>query len=373
MLVQLYWSPMAFRPSQTSIAHFTPEVSHQTAIYRPLRCFPSLFPNFRPRNRLSFMSNQGSSNGTWSTYQPDDIHSHTHSIGPSTCPSSSPTLFPPESPAAALAPEGDDSSISISISSTFFAGAGHDPTDVILLTTDTVYFYVHSSRLLQHSNNSFGGLLTDLSTPLRIAETSEVANLAFHALYGLDPSSYVPTPAVLLRAFSMLVSYGVDPSLVLVPNDPFYNVVVGLGAKHPLQTYSMAAKFSIEALAVELSKHLLTTPLHSVTEDIAQAMGATYLRRLVFLHIGRTERLKELMMQLPTVHEPSTDCSENDQKRLQREWRASALALSWSADPAMTPSQLHQAFLPLAQKKNLCPKCVEVRSLLIVLPSFYHS
>ena len=364
---------MAFRPSQTSIAHFTPEVSHQTAIYRPLRCFPSLFPNFRPRNRLSFMSNQGSSNGTWSTYQPDDIHSHTHSIGPSTCPSSSPTLFPPESPAAALAPEGDDSSISISISSTFFAGAGHDPTDVILLTTDTVYFYVHSSRLLQHSNNSFGGLLTDLSTPLRIAETSEVANLAFHALYGLDPSSYVPTPAVLLRAFSMLVSYGVDPSLVLVPNDPFYNVVVGLGAKHPLQTYSMAAKFSIEALAVELSKHLLTTPLHSVTEDIAQAMGATYLRRLVFLHIGRTERLKELMMQLPTVHEPSTDCSENDQKRLQREWRASALALSWSADPAMTPSQLHQAFLPLAQKKNLCPKCVEVRSLLIVLPSFYHS
>jgi hypothetical protein len=290
---------------------------------------------------------------------------HTLSDGPSS------SLFPtgPHRPhahrphAATLIPEADESSLSISISSTFFAGAGHDPcpTDVILLTTDSVYFYVHSSRLLQHSNNSFGGLLADLSTPLPIAETSEVANLAFHALYGLDPSSYVPNLSLLLRAFSMLTLYGIDPSVALVPNGPFYNAVVGLGARFPLQTYSLAAKFSLEVLAVEVSKHLLTTPLHAITDDTAQAMGATYLRRLVFLHLGRTERLKELMTQLPSVHEPSTDCSENEQKRLQQEWRALALALSWSADPAMTSSQLYQAFFPLTQKKNLCPKCVAVR------------
>ena len=309
---------------------------------------------------MSITPNQGSSDGAWSTYQPDNT----------SIPSSAPTLFPPESSAAALFPEGDESSISISISATFFAGASQDPTDVILLTTDNVYFYVHSPRLLQHSNNSFGGLLTDISTPLLIVETSEVANLAFHALYGLDPSSYVPIPAVLLRAFNMLILYGIEPSLVLVPNGPFYNAVVGLGAKHPLQTYSLAASFKLEALAVEVSRHSLATPLHTITDDIAQAMGPAYLRRLVFLHLGRTERLKELMMQPPTAHEPSTDCSENDQKRLQREWRASGLALSWSAEPAMTSSQLYQAFLPLTQKRHLCPKCMEVRCQLPL--SFYH-
>jgi len=314
---------------------------------------------------MSIPPKQASSDGTWSTYQPNNTYSQ-HGMGPSPHALSdgpTSTLFPTEPSAATMVPEGDESSISISISSTFFAGAGHDPcpTDVILLTTDNVYFYVHASRLLQHSNNSFGGLLTDLSTPVPIAETSEVANLAFHALYSLDPSSYVPNLSLLLRAFNMLTLYGIGPSSVLFPNGPFYSVIVGLGAKYPLQTYSLAAKFNLETFAVEVSKHLLTTPLHAITDEIAQAMGATYLRRLVFLHLGRIERLKELMMQPPTAHELSTDCSENDQKRLHQEWRALALALSWSENPAMTSSQLYQAFSPLTQKKNLCSKCVAVR------------
>ncbi len=327
---------------------------------------------------MSIPPEQASSDDTWSTYQPNepnDTYSQ-HGMGPSphalfdgpTSP-----LYPTEPDAATVIPEEEDeSSISISMSSTFFAGAGHDPcpTDLILVTTDNVYFYVHSPRLLQHSNNSFGGLLADLNTPLSIAETSEVANLAFHALYGLDPSSFVPNLSLLLRAFSMLNLYGIEPSSLLFPNSPFYSAVVGLGAKFPLQTYSLAAKFGLEVVAVEVSRHLLSIPLHSITDDIAQAMGATYLRRLVFLHLGRTERLKELMMQLPTAHELSTDCSENDQKRLEQEWRALALALSWSADPGMPSSQLYQSFFPLTQKKNLCPKCVAVRCRLH--SSFYH-
>jgi hypothetical protein len=320
---------------------------------------------------MSLPPNQGSSDGTWSPYQPNTAYSQ-DGIGPS--PRTlfdDPTLHPVESSTAGLIPETDNSSISVAISATFFAGAFHDPcpTDVILLTVDNVYFYLHSSRLLQHSNNSFGGL-TDLSAPFPVAETSEVANLAFHALYGIDPSSYVPTLSLLLEAFSMLTFYGIEPSLIIAPNAPFYNAVVDLGAKMPLQTYSLAAKFRLDAIAVEVSKHLLTTPLYAITEDIAQTMGATYLRRLVFLHIGRTERLKELMTQLPTAHELSADCSENDQKRLQQEWRALALALSWNADPAMTSPQLYQAFLPLTQKRNLCPQCIEVRCQL--LSSFYH-
>lgn len=325
---------------------------------------------------MSIPPEQVSSDDTWSTYQSDDTYSQ-HEMGPSPhALSDGPTspLYPTEPSTATLIPEEEDEcSISISMSSTFFAGAGHDPcpTDVILVTTDYVYFYVHSPRLLQHSNNSFGGLLADLSTPISIAETSEVANLAFHALYGLDPSSFVPNLSLLLRAFSMLNLYGIVPSSVIFLDSPFYSAVVGLGAKFPLQTYSLAAKFGLEVVAVEVSRHLLAIPLHAITDDIAQAMGATYLRRLVFLHVGRTERLKELMMQLPTAHELSTDCSENDQKRLEQEWRALALALSWSADPSMTSPQLHQAFFPLTQKKNLCPKCVAVRCRLLL--SFYHS
>jgi len=311
---------------------------------------------------MSIPPNQGSPDDTWSVYQPDNTYSqHGFSLSPHTL-SDGPT------PEFSAATEGDEGSISISISATFFTGASHDPrpTDVILLTTDNVYFYLHLSRLLQYSNNSFGGLLTDLGTPLPIEETSEVANLAFHALYNLDPSSYIPTLSLLLRAFSMLVLYGIEPSLVLVPDSPFYNVVISLGTKFPLPTYSLVAKFNLDTLAVEVSKQLLTIPLHTITDDIAQAMGATYLRRLVFLHLGRTERLKELMSQPPTDHEPSTNCSEGDQKRLQQEWRALALALSWSADPAMTSTQLYQAFFPITQKRNLCPKCAEVRCRLFL-------
>jgi hypothetical protein len=320
---------------------------------------------------MSIPPNQDSSDGTWSTYQsntPYPQHGHPQPMSVSDGSTVLPVGHPATATTTAPTAEGDESSISIFISATFFAGAGHDPcpTDVILLTTDNVYFYVHASRLLQHSNNAFGGLLADVTAPLAIAESSEVANLAFHALYALDPSSYVPSLSLLLRAFSMLVVYGIAPSSVLFPNGAFYNVVLSLGAKFPLQTYSLAAKFNLEALATEVSKHLLTTPLHAITDDLAQAMGAMYLRRLVFLHLGRTERLKELMMQLPTAHELSTDCSENDQKRLQQEWRALALALSWSADPAMTSTQLYQAFLPLTQKRNLCPNCVEVRSRLFL-------
>ena len=377
-LVQNTSVQVQFHPFQNLIAYFASKVSPQAVVYPSSRCSPSLLSKSRLQNRLSFMSipsEHASSDGTWSTYQSTDTYSQ-HGMGPSShILSNGPTspLYPTEPSTETLIPEeGDESSISISMSSTFFAGAGHDPcpTDVILVTTDNVYFYVHSSRLLQHSNNSFGGLLADLSTPLSIAETSEVANLAFHALYGVDPSSYVPDLSLLLRAFNMLNLYGIEPSSVLFPNGPFYSAVVDLGTKFPLQTYSLAAKFGLEVLAMEVSKHLLTIPLHAITDDIAQAMGATYLRRLVFLHLGRIERLKELMMQLPTAHELSTDCSENDQKRLQQEWRALALALSWGADPAMTSSQLYQSFFPLTQKKNLCPKCVAVSCRL--LPSLFH-
>jgi hypothetical protein len=259
--------------------------------------------------------------------------------------------------------QGDLSSTNtLSISTIFFAGSDLDPnpSDIVFFTTDYVYYWVHSSKFFKHSKHSCCGMLTDLSTSLPLPETSEIANLAFHMLYHFNFPFYSPTLSLVVRALSLLALYGIDISSVLVPSNPLYNTVLYIGVRYPLETYTVAAGFNLETLAIEISKHLLTTPLCAITDEMARVMGPHYLRRLVFLHMGRTERLKELIMQPPPPHDVTKDCYETDQKHLQQEWRALALALGCNAGPSTSTSQLYNTFLPITQKETLCPKCSEV-------------
>jgi hypothetical protein len=253
-------------------------------------------------------------------------------------------------------------SSTLSISTTFFAGSDLDPnpTDVVFFTTDYVYYYIHSSKLLKYSLNSCYGMITDLSTPLPLPETSEVANVAFHMLYHLNFPCYFPILSLIVRALALLAIYGIDLPSALVPSNPFYNAVFCLGVKYPLDTFIVAAQFNLETLSIEISKHLLTTPLYAITGEMARTMGPLYFRRLVFLHVGRTERLKELMMQTPSLHDWTKDCYETDQKRLQQEWRALALAFGPHVGPDTSTSRLYSAFFPITQKETLCQECAEV-------------
>ena len=282
------------------------------------------------------------------------------------------------SPALLLSPDSLDSLDSISLdsetdtivsmSTTFWLGAMDDPypTDVLLVSSDNVLFCVHSITLLVHSLDKFGGYLKDMSQPILLSAHSAVVNLALYALYDLNPSPFNPTPALMTQALNFLIDHGILPKDCITPRGPFCQALSTLGVQSPLETFMAAAYFDLEALAVDVSRNLLSLPLQSITEEIARTIGPSYLRRLFFLHLGRIDRLKQLMLQVPEAHGQNKDCYDSEQRLLQLEWRSLAVALAPEASPAMGPSRLYTAFLPITQKKSLCPDCTYVSAGLIV-------
>ena len=274
--------------------------------------------------------------------------------------SASPTLFSPD----CITPDAItfEKDTIVSMSTTFFLGAMDDPypTDVLLVSSDNVFFCVHSSTLLVHSLNKFGGYLKDMSQPMLLSAHSAVVNLALYALYDLDPSAFNPTTGLLTQALNFLIDHGILPKDCITPTSPFSESIRKLGAQCPLETFMMVAYFDLEPLAVDVSRNLLSLPLQSITEEVALAIGPKYLRRLFFLHLGRIERLKQLMLQVPEAHGQTKDCYDSEQRLLQLEWRSLAVALASQASPAMGPLQLYKAFLPITQKSGLCPDCMEV-------------
>jgi len=250
----------------------------------------------------------------------------------------------------------------VSMSTTFCLGVMGDPypTDVLLLSSDNVFFCVHSITLLLHSLNKFGGYLKDISQPILLSAHSAVVNLALYALYGLNPSGFNPTLGLMTQAFNFLIDHGILPNDCIPPANPFCESIHKLGVQYPLEAYMVVAYFNLEHLAIDVSRNLLTLPLPDITEEVAVTIGPTYLRRLFFLHLGRVYRLKQLMFQPPEAHGQNKDCYDSEQWLLQLEWRSLALALAAQASPAMSPAQLHKAFLPITEKKSLCPDCMEV-------------
>ena len=228
------------------------------------------------------------------------------------------------------------------------------PTDLVLLSSDQVYFFVHSARLLQHSGNAFAGLLGDDKAYL--PENSEVLNLIMHALYNLDPSKFRPTVATMAAALRSLKNYDVSLDSLLTPSHPMSMAILHLGFLSPLETFAMVAAFKLEHLAVEISKKLASVPLHNITDYSAEMMGPSYLRRLVFLHLGRTDRLKQLLLQPHSPHPVTKDCYESDQRHLQSQWKALAVSLGSEARADMSPQRIHNTFTTLLLKAS-CNQC----------------
>jgi len=251
--------------------------------------------------------------------------------------------------------------MTISMSTTFYLGAmdGPYPPDVLLVSSDNVFFCVHSITLLFHSLNKFGGYLKDISQPVLLSAHSEAVNLALFALYNLNASAFNPTTGLITQALDFLIDHGILPGDCITSTNPFCESIRTLGVRYPLETFIMVAYFDLEHLAIDVSRNLLSLPLYTITEEVALTIGPMYLKRLFFLHLGRVDRLKQLMFQVPEAHGQNKDCYDSEQRRLQLEWRSLAVTLAFEASPAMEPSQLYKVFLPITQKKSLCPDCIE--------------
>jgi hypothetical protein len=275
-----------------------------------------------------------------------------------------PATSPPETEWSVLSGINDTSPVmkpdpeshNVQVSSTFFCGAMDEPfpTDLVLLSSDQVFFFVHSAMLLKHSRNDFAGLLED--DRVYLPENSEVLNLILHAFYNLDISKFRPKVALVAAALRSLQNYGVSLDSLLTPSHPMSLTILHLGIQSPLETFAMVAAFKLEHLAIEVSKGLVSVPLHNLTDDLAERMGPSYLRRLVFLHLGRIDRLKQLLMRPPSLHPVTKDCYESEQKRLQNQWKALAVALSWGAQADLSPQRIHSTFTTIVLKTT-CKQC----------------
>lgn len=220
--------------------------------------------------------------------------------------------------------------------------------DVLLLTLDRVLFYGHRSILLQDSSNYFGGLLMkniplldtceeiDVdqpmsdsdsllnveSKPIAIDIPSDVLNVILLAIYRLPIQKFAPSNETLRAAIPALTSLGYEPSVIAYPQSELYGLLLKAAAADPLPMYAVAAQYSFESLAVSVSALTLRTPLHKITDELAQQMGPVYLRRLFFLHFGRADALRRIILPLPNLHPPETSarCDTEAQKGLQRAW-----------------------------------------------------
>jgi len=201
---------------------------------------------------------------------------------------------------------------------------------------------VHASALLGSSGNRFNGLLP--SNPgscesqdavLSIPEHSTVLNVLLHIIYDMSCIHYSPPFPTLVAAVNCLSTYGISPKLVIVPSTPTYTLLLSYAPLFPLELYALAASFDLYDLAVTTSSHLLSFPLATITDEMAECIGPVYLKRLFFLHFGRSDALKRVLLPPPHPHAPTPWCDFNEQKKLTRAWALASAYLTWDARPGV--------------------------------------
>lgn len=228
------------------------------------------------------------------------------------------------------------------MSTTFYPGAHHHslPSDISFLSSDNVFFYVHSHLILAASDNGFQGLLPPLSASnkdqdpiIHVPEVSTVLNIILHTVYDMSCAHYSPTFETLATAVSRLPQYGIKAKTAIMPSTPLYSLLLSYAPLHPLDLYALAASFDLYDLAVATSSHLLSFSLATLTDEMAERIGAVYLKRLFFLHFGRSDALKRVLLPPPHPHPPTPWCDFTEQKRLTRAWALASAYLAWDARP----------------------------------------
>jgi len=254
----------------------------------------------------------------------------------------------------------------ISVSTTFFPGAELDisSTDLIILSSDSVFFYVHSRKILAASSNGFNSLLPlkehgepdDVAGILPLHLDSVVVNILLHTIYNMSAAHYAPTAEAVIAAVDCFETYGLSVQAHLTPPSPFYALFLGAAHQAPIGFYAVCGAYDLHHLAIPISSFLLPYSLASLTDELAVKMGPLYLKRLFFLHLGRVEALKRLLLPPPQSHVPTANCDFTEQKKLTRAWALASAYLAWDVRPDLSTHAIEAALRPLGDYLA-CEQC----------------
>ncbi|KAI5991797.1 hypothetical protein EDD15DRAFT_2273337 [Pisolithus albus] len=275
-------------------------------------------------------------------------------------------LTPPDSCASSPVSSSEEEDTIVFVSTTFFPGALLNalPSDLVLLSSDSVFFYVHRHVLLGASENGFNSLLlstpgTDLSPVgrvVRVPESSAELNIVLHAIYGMSCAHYSPSFESLVSSLAVMNTYGIPIKKHVTRYTPLYNLLLFHAPLYPIELYTLAASYDLYDLAIPTSSHLLSFSLASLTDEMADRIGPRYLKHLFFLHIGRSDALRRLLLPPPNPHPPTATCDFTEQKKLTRAWALASAYFAWDSRPDLSTSSLESALAPLGEQLS-CDQC----------------
>ncbi|KAI0071361.1 hypothetical protein K474DRAFT_632519 [Panus rudis PR-1116 ss-1] len=268
-----------------------------------------------------------------------------------------------------------ESPVLVSVSCIFHLDANLDalPTDLLLVSSDDVFFHLHRHILLRASTNSFSGLIMDCSQNrtemVNVTETALVLTLVLSSIYALDCTEYAASLDVLLAVVRALKKYGIPVDRCIAPGTPLFQQIVAQAPRNPVEVYAVAAEYNAFELASLVSQHLISLDLSSISDELAARIGPVYLKRLFRLHQERMDVLKGLLLTPPVEHGLTLDCNFVDQKRLTRAWSLAAAGLAWEARPDLSASIIQVSLGSLGQHLScsLCQRALSERVMQVVI------
>jgi hypothetical protein len=199
-------------------------------------------------------------------------------------------------------------------------------SDLTLSSFDAILFYVHRQIIEDASPKSlrcFTGLAMDQlreEDTYNVPESSIILNILLHAIYETSCADNRHTIEQFVEAVDKMPVYGLTPRSVICFKNPLYHLLLSHGALRPVTVYALAAHHNLEDLAKNVSSYLLSHSLNEIDDEMADRIGAIYLKRFFLLFESRPREIAEICIEPPSRHPPNDSCGYQGQKRVTREW-----------------------------------------------------
>lgn len=172
-----------------------------------------------------------------------------------------------------------------------------------------------------------------------VPETSGVLNIILLAIYDRSVLDFSPPFEEISIALDAFARYGLSPKQYASAGQPLYDLMAFCAPLRPIDTYALAAAYDLSDVAATASAHLLSFRLSTLSDALAARMGAVYLKKLFFLHLGRMDALKRVLIEPPSTHPETPGCLAAQQTKLTRAWALATTHVVCDAGPSECSSR----------------------------------